>query len=196
MKSFLPLIAPFALCLLGYGTSPAAAATVRIPAGTILRVRLAQPLDTSRNGAGSRFEATLASPLSEHGKVVLPRHTRFTGHVASAKPSGRLKGRGYMTLVLDSFELRGARHRISTSTATRVTGSHRKRNVALIGGGSGVGALIGGLAGGGKGALIGAGAGAAAGTGGAAATGKKNVHLPAETVLTFRLRAPVELTGM
>jgi hypothetical protein len=196
MKSFLLLIAPWLPFLLGYGTSLAAAATVRIPAGTILRVRLAQPLDTSRNGAGSRFEATLVSPLAEHGKVILPGRTRFTGHVVSAKPSGRLKGRGYITVALDSFELRGARHRISTSTATRVTGSHKKRNIALIGGGSGVGALIGGLAGGGKGALIGAGAGAAAGTGGAAATGKKNVHIPAETVLAFRLRAPVELTGM
>jgi hypothetical protein len=63
----------------------------------------------------------------------------------------------------------------------------------LIGGGSGLGALIGGLAGGGRGALIGAGAGAGAGAAGAAFTGKKQVSIPAETVLTFRLDEGVEL---
>ena len=57
----------------------------------------------------------------------------------------------------------------------------------LIGDGSGFGALVGGLAGGGESLLIGAGAGAAAGTTGAALTGKKNVYLPVETVLTFQL---------
>ena len=56
-----------------------------------------------------------------------------------------------------------------------------------------MGALIGGLVGGGKGAAIGAGAGAAAGTGGAALTGEKNIEIPAETVFTFRLKAPAEL---
>ena len=71
--------------------------------------------------------------------------------------------------------------------------SHKKRNLALIGGGSGGGALIGALAGGGTGALIGAGAGAAAGAAGAYATGKKDIYLPAETLLTFRLDAPVKI---
>ena len=54
-------------------------------------------------------------------------------------------------------------------------------NIAVIGGGSGLGAVIGALAGGGKGALIGAGAGAAAGTAGAAATGKREVGVAAES---------------
>ena len=49
-----------------------------------------------------------------------------------------------------------------------------------IGGGTALGALIGGIAGGGKGAAIGAGAGGAAGTGVAAATGKEEAIIPAE----------------
>ncbi len=47
--------------------------------------------------------------------------------------------------------------------------------------------MIGGIAGGGKGVLIGSAAGAGAGTAGAAYTGKKDIRVPAETSLTFRL---------
>jgi len=63
-----------------------------------------------------------------------------------------------------------------------------KRNQTPAGG-AGLGAALGAVAGGGAGALIGAGAG----TIGAAATGKKNVGFPAETLLTFALRAPVSI---
>ena len=64
----------------------------------------------------------------------------------------------------------------------------------FIGGGAGLGALIGGLAGGGKGALLGAMAGGGAGTAGSAFTGNKQIVLPAETMLTFRLDRPIHIT--
>ena len=57
--------------------------------------------------------------------------------------------------------------------------------MALIGGVAAVGAVLGGIAGGGKGALIGTVAGAGAGTVTAAATGKQEIVLRAETPLTF-----------
>jgi hypothetical protein len=63
----------------------------------------------------------------------------------------------------------------------------------MIGGGGGVGALIGGLAGGGKGAAIGAVAGAGAGTAGTAFTGNKEIVLPAESALSFKLEQPLEV---
>jgi hypothetical protein len=63
----------------------------------------------------------------------------------------------------------------------------------MVGGGAGGGALIGGLAGGGKGALIGGLIGAAAGTGGAGLTGNRDITLPAETALTFKLVDPLEI---
>ena len=75
----------------------------------------------------------------------------------------------------------------------RVSASHKKRNGLLIGGGAGLGAAIGALAGGGKGALIGAGAGAGAGTVGAAATGRRQVGIGAETPLRFTLRSSVDM---
>jgi hypothetical protein len=70
-----------------------------------------------------------------------------------------------------------------------------KRSTAMIGGGTAGGALIGGLAGGGKGAAIGAVAGAGAGTAGAAFTGNKNISIPAESVVTFTLTSPIQVTG-
>ena len=164
-----------------------------IPRGTVLRVRLDETVDTRRNRAGDQFAASLSEPLAVNGKTVLPRGTRFTGHVAESKASGRMEGRAMLSLTLDSFQLEGKRYPVRTGYIDRVSANHKKRNIALIGGGSGLGALIGAIAGGGKGALIGAGAGAAAGTAGAAATGKREVTIAAESLLAFPLKTPVRL---
>jgi hypothetical protein len=166
-----------------------------IPEGTPIRVRLEQAIDTRRNRSGDRFEATLISPIRVNGNLVVPRGSTFEGHVTEAKPSGRFKGRAVLGIELDSFHLNGAVHRVVTAPDTRVSGRHRKRNWILLGGGSGLGAALGAVAGGGAGALIGAGAGAGAGAVGAFFTGRKNVSLPIETPLTFRLRAGVALTS-
>jgi hypothetical protein len=168
---------------------------VQIPAGSAFVVRLNQTIDTRNCKPGDRFSADLDAPILVGETSILPAGTPVSGHIVSAKPSGRLKGRGYLSLTLDSFQLNGKTHLISTSSDSWSTGAHKKRNVAIIGGGSGLGALIGGLASGGGAALIGAGAGAAAGTAGAALTGRKNVHLSAETRVRFTLKAPVRLQG-
>ena len=57
--------------------------------------------------------------------------------------------------------------------------------------GAGTGAAIGAIFGGGKGAAIGAAAGAGAGTAGAAFTGNKEIELPAESAVSFKLLNPV-----
>src|SRR5262249_13265834 len=148
---------------------PQAQPEIAIPSGTPIHVRLNNTLDTRRNRSGDRFTASLTTPVEADGRVLVPKGTIFTGHITTSAPSGRMKGRAVMGLTLDSFEINGARYPVVTSKTSRVSAAHKKRNVVLIGGGSGLGALIGGLAGGGKGALIGAGAGAGAGTAGAAA---------------------------
>jgi hypothetical protein len=164
-----------------------------LPSGTMVAVRLDRGLSTVRNRAGDRFEATLDAPVMIDGREVLHRGTRFTGHVTTSAPSGRLRGRGVLGITLDAFELSGQRHPITASLDTKTTRAHKKRNIEVIGGGTGVGALIGSLAGGGKGAGIGAAVGAAAGTGVAATTGKKNVEVPAETLFRFSLKRPVRI---
>jgi len=174
-------------------SAPPPPVAVQVPAGTRLEVRVDQALSTERNRAGDKFRATLEAPVETEGREVLPRGARVSGHVTTSRPSGRLEGRAVIGITLDSVESNGRAVPISTSLDTKTSEAHKKRNIELIGGGAGVGALIGGLLGGGKGAAIGAGAGAAAGTGGAAVTGEKNIEIPAETVFTFRLKAPVEL---
>ncbi len=179
--------------------------TYELPAGTVLEVRLDHQVDTARNRAGDTVTATLVKPVMLGDKVVIPQGTRFRGHVTqgtrfrghvtAANPSGRLKGRGYVAVTLDSFEVGGVTYRVVSSSAGRSTGGHKKRNLAMIGGGGGAGALIGAIAGGGSGAAIGAAAGAAAGTAGAALTGKKHASIPAETTLRFTLREPLKIQG-
>ncbi|HVX66192.1 MAG TPA: hypothetical protein VHA11_06310, partial [Bryobacteraceae bacterium] len=55
------------------------------------------------------------------------------------------------------------------------------------------GTILGAIAGGGKGAAIGAVAGGAAGAGAQVLTRGKDVKVPAETQLTFRLDQPINL---
>lgn len=176
----------------GFDSATAASART-IPAGAVVQVRMAQSVDTRRNRAGDRFTATLDRPIQVGEKMLVPKGTPFSGHVIAAGASGRLKGRATLGVTLDSFELNGTSHKIQTSSETRASAGHKKRNGVLIGGGAGLGAALGAIAGGGKGALIGAGAGAAAGTAGAAATGKENVAFPVETPLTFSLKSPVTI---
>jgi hypothetical protein len=164
-----------------------------IPAGTSVHVRLDESRGTKHDRSGERFYATLSTPIVEDGRTVLPAGTRFIGHLTESKPSGRLKGRAIMAVRLDAFDWRGRQYDIETSSIGRASRNHKRHNLGWIGGGAGIGAAIGAIAGGGEGALIGGAAGAGAGTAGAVITGKKQVSMRAETPLTVRLRTPVQL---
>ncbi len=170
---------------------PPAVVRAVAPAGTALRVRLNSSIDTARFRPGDRFTGTVASPVVVEGRTLIPRGAKVDGIVRSSSPSGRFKGRAVLAIALDSIEIDGAMTRVVTDSVVRSSGAHKKRNFTLIGGGAGLGALIGGLAAGGRGALIGAGAGAAAGTTGAAITGRKQARIPAEAVVVFHLRQAV-----
>src|SRR6185436_3016834 len=82
----------------------------------------------------------------------------------------------------------------STATSTQREGvGANKRTGKYVGGGALLGAIIGGIAGGGKGAIIGGAVGAAGGAGVQIATRGHDVNVPAESLLTFRLREPMQL---
>ncbi len=140
---------------------------------------------------GDQFNASVARPVEVDGKVVVPAGTEALGKVVEAVPQGRFKGAAVLRLVLESVTVKGDAYDVKTSSVSRYLKGKGKRTATLIGGGAGGGALIGGLAGGGKGALIGAALGAGAGTAGAAYTGEKEIVLPAESTLSFKLTQPV-----
>jgi hypothetical protein len=167
--------------------------SVSVPAGTMIGVRLGEALGSKTSHNGDTFSATVAQDITVGNKVVIPRGAEATGTVTQAIPRGRFKGGSKLQIVLNSINISGNQYRIQTAAATRALKGKGKRSATMIGGGAGAGALVGALAGGGKGAAIGAAVGAGAGTAGAAFTGNKDIVLPAETLVTFRLLQPFEV---
>ncbi len=183
-------------------SSPAAAPApapepqpVVVPAGTTLTVRLGESVGSKISSPGQSFSATLASAVTVDGNTVIPAGATARGTVVDAKPLGRFKGGALLELRLTSITVNGAEKTIETSAVSREEKGKGKRTAVMAGGGTALGAIIGGLAGGGKGAAIGALAGGGAGAGGAAFTGNKDIVLPAESALSFKLRAPLEVTA-
>ena len=176
----------------------AAAPTVQqitAPAGTALNIVIGEEINTGTTQQGANFDGTLADGLVVNGVEVAAAGSKVSGTVTQVVSSGRLSKPAELSMVLTSLVPTGGDPvQISTSPWGSQGGSHKKRDLEMIGGGGGVGALIGGLVGKKKGALIGGAAGAAAGTGAAAATGKKEIDVPAETKLTFNLSAPATFT--
>jgi len=172
---------------------PEARKSLVVPAGTVLTVRLGQAVGSKISSAGETFTATVASPIAVDGRTAIPAGATASGTVVDAKPLGRFKGGASLQLRLTSLTVNCGDQAISTSSVMRTEKGKGKRTAIMAGGGAGLGALIGGLAGGGKGAAIGALAGGGAGTGGAAFTGNKDIVLPAESALSFKLEQPLEV---
>ena len=157
-----------------------------VPAGTVLTVRINQPISTKSAQTGSTFTGTVMTPITLEGKLAIPEGCDVTGTVTDAKKAGKFKGGASLTLALDSVTVNGHKYNISTVYFSKQSQGKGKRTAGMVGGGAGVGGAIGGLAGGGKGAAIGALAGAAAGTVGSI-TGNRDIELAAESALTFKL---------
>jgi hypothetical protein len=142
---------------------------------------------------GQSFDATFSSPVVVKGTTLVPVGTRAVGTVTEAHASGRFKGGATLSLRLNSIRLNGATFAIHTATFAQTSTGKGKRTAAMVGGGAGGGAVIGGIAGGGKGALIGGLIGAGAGTVGAATT-NRDITLPSETIVHFKLTSSLKLS--
>jgi hypothetical protein len=175
-------------------TPPAAKAEpMTVPAGVQLTVRLGQAVGSKISQSGQSFSATLANAVQVGGTVAIPAGTKASGTVVDAEPLGHFAGGARLQLQLTSMNVNGADQPIQTASIVRVIKGKGKRTGIMAGGGAALGAIIGGIAGGGKGAAVGALAGGGAGTAGGAMTGNKEIVLPAEAALTFKLQQSLEI---
>jgi len=166
---------------------------VVINAGTKLTVTVDQTVSTKTSNSGDRFAASLAEPVTISRDLILPRGSHVSGTVIQSDAAGRVKGGATLALTLDSITVHGKTYSIETDSFEEVGKGRGKRTAVGAGGGAAFGAIVGALAGGGKGAAIGAVAGGGAGTAGTALTGNRDITIPAETRLHFKLRKSLRI---
>jgi hypothetical protein len=160
-----------------------------VPVGTDLKVRINDTLSSKDSRIGDRFTATVLDPDRFDEATVF-------GHISSIKKSGKVKGRTSMNLAFDRIELRDGRKGVLHGFVTRIygddagkadneggveSGSRTNQTIKRSGIGAGVGAIIGGIAGGGKGAAIGLIVGGAGGAGSLAVQGSKELKIESGT---------------
>ena len=161
--------------------------SVNVPAGTELAIRINQRISSRTSVAGDHFDGNVVEPVVNNGSVVIPKGTPVSGRVVEAHHGGHFKGRSVLELRLTEMTLNGNQYPLDTHDTVRTRKGKGRRSAGIIGGMTGAGMLIGGIASGGVGLAIGGAAGAGAGTAIAGGTGNHNVDIPAESIVHFRL---------
>jgi len=192
------------------GTAPAPAAprphpdrsaiqtkTFEVPAGTEISVRNDETIDSGNAADGQTYAAEVTNDVRDaSGAVVIPRGANAQLVIKSASSGGRIRGSSDLVVDLRSVSVGGQQFAVNATDLEEQGKSGlgaNKRTGKFVGGGAALGAIVGAIAGGGKGAAIGAGAGAGAGGLTQVLTKGKSIQIPAETLMTFKLEAPVRI---
>ena len=162
-------------------------APVIVPEGATLSLVLETSMSSETSRAGDRVEAKLADGIRVGEKVVVPAGSEVRGRVSAAVPSGRVKTRARLAFAFDTLVLDGKEHAIGTGAIDITAPDTHKKDAVTIGIGAGAGAIVGGIAKGGKGAAIGTLIGGAAGTGVVLVNTGKEVELAVGSRMTVRL---------
>jgi hypothetical protein len=167
-----------------------------IPTGTQLQVRTNQAIDSKVANAGTTFSAEIANDVTDDsGRVAIPRGSPAALIIKQAG-AGKLHANN-LVLDMQSISVQGREYDVETADVSQ-SGKQgvgvNKRSGEYMGGGAALGAIIGAIAGGGKGAAIGAASGAGAGAATQVMT-RGSVKVPAESLLTFKLEAPLHLSA-
>jgi hypothetical protein len=166
---------------------------ITIPADTPVTVRMVDSVNSETARTGQTFMASVDEPVQVDGQPVIPRGADVITKLVYDQNAGKLQGRTVLTLALVSVKYQGQWVDLTSNDVRTESGSQGAKSAKVVGGTAALGAIIGGIVGGGKGAAIGAGSGAAVGTGAAVATSGEKVVIPSETRLTFRLQNPAQL---
>jgi len=167
-----------------------------VPEGTEIVVRTDETIDSTTAGEGQSFSGIVQDPvLGADGQTLIPKGSDVRLVIRRASTGGTT-GSPELALGLDSINIQGHRYIVNSDTVERGNDQgigKNRRTGKYVGGGAVLGTLLGAIAGGGKGAAIGAVAGAAAGGTAQVLTKGKEVKIPAETTLRFRLDQPLSL---
>jgi hypothetical protein len=169
-----------------------APAPVMVPAGTVVNVRLTQPIDVDASQAGMTFRARVDDPVMVEGRVVIPREATATLQAVAVEQSGKMKGSDKISLKMNNVGFGGRVYEVATAPVESKGKGEGKRTTRKVAGGAGLGAIVGGIAGGGEGAAIGAAIGGVTGAA-VASGGEEHLQLAAETRLQFQLTAAVRV---
>ena len=168
-------------------TQPATPISLTVPSGTELAIRINERISVKSSRAGDHFSGEVVEPVESNGSIVIPKGTPVSGRIDESHRRGHFKGRSILELRLTSMTLNGNQYALDTHDSVRTKKGKGKRSSAFIGGMTGAGMLIGGIATGGVGLAIGGAAGAGAGTALAGGTGNRDINIPAESIVHFRL---------
>lgn len=165
--------------------------------GTYLTVRIDQPLSSDHNHPGDAFSATLVKPLVIDGVIVAPRGQTVGGRVVEAQKAGRVEGVSRLQIeLIDLGLVDGQQVPVKTAFVSHTGNTSFGRDATGIGASTLGGAAIGAGVNGGVGAGVGAAAGLVVGTVGVLLTrGHPTVIYP-ESVVTFRIEAPLVISTM
>jgi len=86
-----------------------------LPAGTLLTVRLKDPVSTDDPEARGRFEGVVDEPVMVDGNILVPRGANAAGRVESAR-SSKMKGSTFVRVTLDSIDIAGKDLHLQTSS--------------------------------------------------------------------------------
>ena len=165
-----------------------------IPSSSVIGLRVETPLSTERTRVEDRVEARVTRDVVADGRVAVPAGTRAIGSVVLVEPGGKMRDRArlgvrFHTLLLDD----GTELPVTTEAMYREGDSPSTESTRKIGGAAIGGAILGAIIGGKKGAIVGSATGAAGGAAVVMAGDRNAATLPAGTIVTIRLAAPVEV---
>jgi hypothetical protein len=164
-----------------------------LAAGTVIAVRLQDPLDSGVNQTGDTFRAIVDEDVRAGNSVVVPRGSEVTGKLTFVERSGRVKGRATMSMQFVELRIGSRTYPLQTEVLSFEAESTKTQDAAKVGIGSGIGAVVGAIAGGGKGAAIGAAVGAGAGGATVVATRGKELKYDVEHVFQFTLNEDLQI---
>jgi hypothetical protein len=151
-------------------------------------------INSKTSQVGALFQASLDSPITVGQDVVVPKGNNVFVRLVNAKSAGKITGQSELELELDHLQFQGKSIPLKSSTYQQVGKSRGKETAQRTAIGTGIGAAIGAIAGGGKGAAIGAAIGAGGGVATQVFIHGKEVQVPSETKLDFKLAEPLEVT--